>query len=375
MNTDTQENNILEQEINQAAVSGGNIDSIASSINSDEENKRIHTIPEFQLNDEIYNMDVVLDQIPADLVEDIHEEEENDDKSDQAVEVPNGVLSPSPSPIRATKGGESGSNTLGNHSPTLSNRSYSRRNSFSRNIAKPKRRKDSDRFMEKMNLQAGDRSPTFFSKNVFNQNTRLPRLEKQQSHLYFHEIYQKQRTMLNSASMPAIKKIPGMLNKTRETQYISRFEKKKEEVNYNIFENKYRNVNPLGNQLKLTSDLYSHIKWKKHKGKDFVIKNVDCYKNGIVDDLEKEYIKTSIKIMPNLDPIDADQKDLEGLVAHDKYYKHYKKLDRVLQQNELTGTKPSIYTKLLKSTSAKRLLPLKLGVLTSSHNHSSLNLK
>jgi hypothetical protein len=131
----------------------------------------------------------------------------------------------------------------------------------------------------------------------------------------------------------------------------------------------------LKNQLKLTSDLYSHIKWQKKKGKDFVIKNIDNYDKKLVDDLESDYIKGSIKIMPSSDPIDAEPKELEGLKAQEYYYKHYKMLDNVLQQNKFTGTKPSIYTKLLKSTSSKRLLPLKLGVLTNSHSNGALDLR
>ena len=80
----------------------------------------------------------------------------------------------------------------------------------------------------------------------------------------------------------------------------------------------------------------------------------------------------------DIEPIDSQQKLLEGPVAQDEYYKHYKMVDQIDQQNQFFKKEPSVFTRLLKSTSESRLMPIKYGVLSNSfvgNEKQCLNLK
>lgn len=177
--------------------------------------------------------------------------------------------------------------------------------------------------------------------------------------------------------MPAIKRTPGILNKATKSKYINKYEKKQREVQYSIFESSYRNKDLIKERLTLTSNLYSDLKWKIAGGKDFEFGNLDNPDIKIDEDMEKEYLKSQIMMQDDVEPIDYYPKELIGSKAKDSYYKHYKLINRIDQQNKVFSQEPSIYTKLLRSTSQKRLLPIKYGVLRQSieTKKRTLNLK
>jgi hypothetical protein len=177
--------------------------------------------------------------------------------------------------------------------------------------------------------------------------------------------------------MPAIKRTPGILNKASKSKYINQFEKKAPLVKYSMFEASYRNKNLTSERIRLTSHLYSDLKYKLTGGKDFEIGDIDNPNVQIDDEMEKEYLKNQIIMQDDMEPVDSFPKELVGSKAKDNYYKHYKMIDRVSDQNKVSNLGPSIYTRLLKSTSQKRLLPIKFGVLRQSLNNSksALNLK
>jgi hypothetical protein len=116
--------------------------------------------------------------------------------------------------------------------------------------------------------------------------------------------------------MPAIKRTPGILNKAPRSKYINKYEKKIPEVQYSIFENSYRNKNILRDKLKLTSNLYSDLKWKIAGGKDFEFGDLENPSINIDEDMEKEYLKSQIVMQDDIEPIDSYPKQLIGSTAH-----------------------------------------------------------
>ena len=248
--------------------------------------------------------------------------------------------------------------------------------SFSGVLKPNHRRKSISKSPSAENFKVYDQ-PHYYTKNIFNQNTKLPPHEKQRSHKFYYNQFNKLKESgrSNRASMPILRKVPGMLNKAPENRYIERQLTRKEKTNYNIFSNKYRQFNPLSEQLRMTEALYSELKWKKSNGKDIPIKDIYNYNIDIDDDTESKYLKSVIKVQDAVPVIDYGDKDRAGLNAVDDFYKHYKRLAEVQQQNEATGTKESVYTKVLKSTSTKNLLPMKMGILNQNISKPSLNLK
>jgi hypothetical protein len=96
--------------------------------------------------------------------------------------------------------------------------------------------------------------------------------------------------------MPAIKRTPGILNKAPRSKYINKYEKKIPEVQYSIFDSSYRNKNLISERLKLTSNLYSDLKWKIAGGKDFEFGDLDNPSIKINEDMENEYLRSQINM-------------------------------------------------------------------------------
>lgn len=214
-----------------------------------------------------------------------------------------------------------------------------------------------------------------FSKNIFNYSTKLPTIVKKRSQNFYYELYEKRK---DKYSMPRIDKTPGMLDKAQKNKYIvkNKSTSSLKYADYNAFSYKYRTKNPLSDSLKLTTGLYSKMKRKADDAhQNLEITDIDDPKIQIDEKLEVEYLKDVIPINENLDAIDNEEKDLQGIKAIDSYYRHYKILDKVEQLNKFSRTKESVYTKLLKSTSQKRLLPLKMGFVGLGKSESCLDLQ
>lgn len=272
-------------------------------------------------------------------------------------------------------------------SPSHSNLTPRKKNSFSRKVTLKSRKSRRSSFAsvsrtsdieltkdikESSKMEGG---PLVFSKNIFNYSTKLPKIVKKNSQNFYHKFYKNKS---GKFSMPIIEKTPGMLNKAQTNKYIvkNRIGGGKRYVNYNTFSYKYRNVNLLSDHIKLTTGLFSKMRREADKNnKRLKIDDVDDPNLHIDDRLEIEYLKDNIPIADNVEPIDANQKDLEGMKAVESYYKHFKMLNKVEQLNKSNKTRPSVYTKLLKSTSQKRLLPLKMGIIKLGRSESALDLR
>lgn len=220
-----------------------------------------------------------------------------------------------------------------------------------------------------------EKSPLIFSKNVFNFSTKLPNVVKKRSQDFYYNIFKKRK---GKHSMPSIDKTPGMLDKAQRNKYIvkNRAGMSKKFVDYKNFSYKYRERNPLSNQIKLTTGLFSKLKRRAEScHTELKIKDIDHPGIEIDDKMEIEYLKDIIPVQNNVESIDSEIKDLEGIRAVNSYYKHYKMLESIEQINQVKRTKPSVYTKLLKSTSQKRLLPMKMGVVKLGKSESCLDLR
>ena len=215
-------------------------------------------------------------------------------------------------------------------------------------------------------IEASGKATKIYSKNIFNQKTNLPQIECKQSQQFFHKV---QTSNLRSVpSLPEIQKYPGVLNSSSSQKYIQRYEKKKPQVSYSIFESSYRNKNLVSNSVRLSSNLYSDLKWKLAGGKDFEFGQVDDPKITVDEQIEKDYLKSQVMMMDDAEYVDQFPKQLATPASQDHYFKHYKMIESVEQQNQLGKVQPSVYTKLLKSTSQNRLLPIKYGVLKPQHS-------
>lgn len=270
-------------------------------------------------------------------------------------------------------------------SPSHSNLTPRKRNSFSRKVTLNSRKsrrssfasvsKNSEIVSEIGESSKMEGEPLVFSKNIFNYSTKLPKIVKKNSQDFYHKFYKNKK---GKFSMPVIEKTPGMLNKAQSNKYIvkNRIGGGRRYADYGNFSYKYRNVNLLSNHIKLTTGLFSKLRREADKKKKKLrIADIDDPHLQIDERIEVEYLKDNIPISDNIEPIDANQKEFEGIKAVESYYKHYKILNKVEQLNKANKTRPSVYTKLLKSTSQKRLLPLKMGIIKLGRSESALDLR
>lgn len=117
--------------------------------------------------------------------------------------------------------------------------------------------------------------------------------------------------------MPAIRRTPGILNKATKSKYIKKYVKKTPHVEYSIFDNSYRNKNLISDRVRLTSNLYSDLKWKFTGGKDFEFGDLENPTIKIDEEMEKEYLKEQIRMEDDIEPIDSFPKELVGAKASD----------------------------------------------------------
>lgn len=56
-------------------------------------------------------------------------------------------------------------------------------------------------------------------------------------------------------------------------------------------------------------------------------------------------------------------KQLVGPTSEIEFYKHHKKLPKIMDQNRYENISPSIYTNILKKSEDMGVLPLKFGII------------
>lgn len=105
-------------------------------------------------------------------------------------------------------------------------------------------------------------------------------------------------------SLPEIPKYPGVLSSIASSKYIKRYEKKKPQISYSIFESSYRNKNLVSSSVRLSSNLYSDLKWKIAGGKDFEFGHVDDPTVKISEQVEKDYLKSQVMMMDDAEYVD-----------------------------------------------------------------------
>lgn len=218
-------------------------------------------------------------------------------------------------------------------------------------------------------LRKGKSIPKF-TQSIFNYHTKLPSLTRAESHKHYHNFFKKENA--NIFSVPSLQKTPGMASIDPSYRYNAL---SKDKQCISALENKYRRSDPLSQKLVMNADLYRSLEMKKQlEG----VSIVDVLNNNVNIDpeAEKEFIKTYIKLYNDSATMDGNnEKNLVGVEAIRDFYDHYKLLDIVVEQNKSKNLKSSIYTKLLTNTSSKKLLPMKLGILSLDKPSTSLNLQ
>ena len=68
-------------------------------------------------------------------------------------------------------------------------------------------------------------------------------------------------------------------------------------------------------------------------------------------------------------------KEIIGQVAISKFYNHYKKLDKVKDQNKFNAIHDSIYTAFLNKSESLNLLPSKIGFIKIKGDEDKLKMK
>ena len=95
------------------------------------------------------------------------------------------------------------------------------------------------------------------------------------------------------------------------------------------------------------------------------------------DDDSDEYLK---KLLEKSDRrknmyADEDDKNTVGLDAVTGFYSHYKKLDKIIDQNDFGDIKDSIYTTCLRKENTLRLFPSKIGIIKDRGERSHILIK
>jgi hypothetical protein len=70
--------------------------------------------------------------------------------------------------------------------------------------------------------------------------------------------------------------------------------------------------------------------------------------------------------------VDHKHSALYASKAKFNFYKHYKKLDRVKQQNSMAGISKSAFTAMLEGSERMKVLPLSLGLVKERGNASEI---
>ena len=72
---------------------------------------------------------------------------------------------------------------------------------------------------------------------------------------------------------------------------------------------------------------------------------------------------------------DQQPKEITGQIAISKFYNHYKKLDKVKDQNKYNSINDSIYTAFLNKSESLKLLPSKIGFIKIKGDEDKLKMK
>ena len=95
----------------------------------------------------------------------------------------------------------------------------------------------------------------------------------------------------------------------------------------------------------------------------------------IVERQKADDVKDMMNKSREWEGMDSQILDYVGEEAVEQYYHHYKKLDRVKQENRLTNINESPFTAVLDSTERKRLMPSKLGLVRLKGDQNTLDIK
>ena len=92
---------------------------------------------------------------------------------------------------------------------------------------------------------------------------------------------------------------------------------------------------------------------------------------------EPNYYKSRLKTPFNQQYRNEDQqpKEITGQIAITKFYNHYKKLDKVKDQNKYNSINDSVYTAFLNRSESLNLLPSKIGFIKIKGDEDKLKMK
>ena len=222
-----------------------------------------------------------------------------------------------------------------------------------------------------------EQSPKY-SKAIFSSSLKLPQIETRKTHDFYRRQFDEKKGLKSSKSSLKLSKIPGYKTEIKTllpfdlNKRNRKMRHKKQNFDVASLEDKYRTQNVLSNSLKLTTDLYYHLTQVRNQDNIF-FDDIDKAEVEQSRESEKEYLKSQLTHIKSLPAIDKGSKDVVGLKAVKNFYRHYKILEKVEDQNKMTNTKTSVYTKILKSESKKKLLPLKMNIIKVSGNPSKIN--
>jgi hypothetical protein len=117
----------------------------------------------------------------------------------------------------------------------------------------------------------------------------------------------------------------------------------------------------------------------KDKDKNFKLTpQVKPYEIDLADETEDNYVRNMLNISDDDDEktaIDGGVKKTVGDTAVGCYYKHYKELSKVREQNSQHKLRASVYTGMLKYSDKHNLLPNKCGIIKANGSTKNLNVR
>jgi Ran GTPase-activating protein (RanGAP) involved in mRNA processing and transport len=117
----------------------------------------------------------------------------------------------------------------------------------------------------------------------------------------------------------------------------------------------------------------------KDKDKNFkLMPQVKSYEVDLADEAEDNYVRNMLNISDDDEEktaIDGGFKKTVGDTAVGCYYKHYKELSKVKEQNSQQNLRASVYTGMLKYSDKHNLLPNKCGIIKVNGSTKNLNVR
>lgn len=218
-----------------------------------------------------------------------------------------------------------------------------------------------------------------FSKTVFNPKTKF--VDTVQGGFYKASKHHMSKSgtnfrKKNTFSQPALKMVfHESVYKLSNKEDLENGLSKTKAFDPETLNSPYRSYYPLSNKIHMTSTLYGMM---RQKDKNFVIKpqiNSDFNDVDLENELENNYVMNMLNISHDSDAIDQEDKKTVGDKAIHDFYKHYKDLNKVSDQNDNLKLNGSVYTGMLNQAAKKNILPNKVGIIKTDGTVKTLSVR